>query len=109
MVWSAGLYQGKLDMSEKIKLQDVITRIQKMEQYFDEVSSAFSSEPEIIYNDVRIQQMVQALADYIDNGQLLQDYECDERGELPADLKRGVLSQDGLYNLLYELWSRDLL
>ena len=28
------------------------------------------------------------------------DYEADERGELPPDLKRGVLSQDALYNLL---------
>ena len=25
---------------------------------------------------------------------------CDERGDLPPDLKRGVLSQDALYDLL---------
>ncbi|MBQ2991766.1 MAG: DUF4298 domain-containing protein, partial [Clostridia bacterium] len=31
------------------------------------------------------------------------DYAADERGEWPADLKRGVLSQDGLYNLLTEI------
>lgn len=29
-----------------------------------------------------------------------EDYEADERGELPPDMKRGVLSQDALYNLL---------
>ncbi|MBQ1405132.1 MAG: DUF4298 domain-containing protein [Clostridia bacterium] len=29
-------------------------------------------------------------------------YEADERGELPPDLKRGVLSQDALYELLEE-------
>ena len=28
------------------------------------------------------------------------DYEADEAGLLPADLKRGVLSEDGLYDLL---------
>ena len=28
------------------------------------------------------------------------DYEADERGEIPPRVKRGVLSQDGLYDLL---------
>lgn len=40
------------------------------------------------------------LAAYMDSGEWLQDYEADEAGLLPADLKRGVLSQDALYNLL---------
>lgn len=31
-----------------------------------------------------------------------EDYEADERGEFPADLPRGVLSQDALYNALME-------
>ena len=30
------------------------------------------------------------------------DYEADEAGQIPSDLKRGVLSQDGLYNLLHD-------
>ena len=36
----------------------------------------------------------------MDSGQWLRDYEADERGELPVGLKRGVLSQDALYDLL---------
>ena len=32
----------------------------------------------------------------------MKDYESDEKGELPSDLKRGVLSEDGLYDLLYD-------
>lgn len=40
------------------------------------------------------------LAAYYDGGQWRRDYEADERGLLPARLKRGVLSQDGLWNLL---------
>ena len=35
------------------------------------------------------------------------DFEADERGELPPDLKRGVLSQDGLNDLLEEKHDRD--
>lgn len=44
-----------------------------------------------------------ALREYMDSGLWLQDYEADERGELPSGLKRGVLSEDGLYDLLTEI------
>ena len=47
--------------------------------------------------------MWKELIDYYENGQWLTDYECDERGELPKDLKRGVLAEDTLYNLLTEI------
>lgn len=33
---------------------------------------------------------------------LLKDFEADENGRLPEGLKRGVLSEDGLWNLLEE-------
>ena len=45
-------------------------------------------------------QIPRELREYYENGQWLLDYEADERGELPATLKRGVLSQDGLWDLL---------
>ena len=53
----------------------------------------------------RITKMVEhynALKEYMESGLWLSDYEADERGELPPELKRGVLSQDGLYDLLGE-------
>ncbi len=40
------------------------------------------------------------LAAYMDSGDWLKDYEADEQGRIPRDIKRGVLSQDGLYNLV---------
>lgn len=61
--------------------------------------------PDAAVEDDAIQKKVQRLEEYCTSGQWRQDYECDERGELPADLKRGVLSQDGLYNLLCDIWS----
>ena len=32
----------------------------------------------------------------------MKDYEDDEAGRLPEGLARGVLSEDAVYNLLYE-------
>lgn len=37
-----------------------------------------------------------------ESGEWREDYEADERGELPPNMKRGVLSQDALYDLLGE-------
>ena len=68
---------------------DIIERITHMEALFDR-----ALETRIIPAELR---------DYYSGGQWLRDYEADERGELPADLKRGVLSQDGLWNFLEEL------
>lgn len=81
---------------------EVIARIQQMEQYMDELSKAVKNSPASIKEDAEFRRKVEILAEYMDSGQWLKDYEADERGELPADLKRGVLSQDGLYNLLEE-------
>ena len=41
--------------------------------------------------------LLKELLDYYEGGQWLLDYQADERGELPPELKRGVLSQDGVW------------
>lgn len=84
-------------------LEDKIARIQKMEQYFDEILEARMINPNIIKDDENIREKFQELLTYYGNGQWMHDYECDEQGELPSDLKRGILSEDGLYNLLTEV------
>ena len=87
------------------KMQQRILRIQEMERYYDEVLRAVNACPNAAVEDDAIRKKVQMLEEYCTGGQWLQDYACDERGELPADLKRGVLSQDGLYNLLCDIWN----
>ena len=43
------------------------------------------------------------LNDYLDSGEWQSDFEADERGKIPKDYPRGVLSEDGLYNVLHRL------
>lgn len=50
-----------------------------------------------------VSKQIAALRAYMDSGQWLRDYESDERGEIPKDMPRGVLSQDALYDLLREI------
>ena len=81
----------------------LISRVCRMENYFDLVKNALENDKTILYNDFEIKEMIQILNLYQKSGQWLKDFECDEREELPLELKRGVLSEDGLYNLLMEV------
>lgn len=40
------------------------------------------------------------LEEYYQGGDWMEDYEADERGELPDDLIRGVLSEDAVYDYI---------
>lgn len=80
-------------------LTQCITRIQRMEQLYDTVSAVVSEGQSLI----ELQDAINALSAYYQNGDWLHDYELDEQHLLPPNLKRGVLSQDGLYNLLCDL------
>lgn len=82
--------------------ESIIDRIKRMELYFDTIRNALRSGKDISENP-EISTMLDALTSYYESKQWLADYEADERGEIPHDLKRGVLSEDGIYNLLSEL------
>ena len=90
-------------------LEKTIERVKKMEAYFESVSAFQKASFQNEKLDANLEKAIQELTAYLESGQWLADYECDERGELPRDLKRGVLSQDGLYNLLDELQIKKLL
>jgi len=84
-------------------LHQTIERIQQMELYFDTLQHAVNISADAIKQDKTLDSMLQALLQYYEHGQWLADYTLDEAGLLPAALKRGVLSQDGLYNLLAQI------
>lgn len=79
-----------------------IDRITLMEDRFDEVTRVLAALEEAFdeYEDFRSE--LDALKDYMDSGEWKEDYEADEAGQIPSDLKRGVLSEDALYDLLHD-------
>ena len=80
-------------------MKEIIERIVRMEGYFD----AILADPGAVRTDPSVARMYAELIDYYENGLWLADFQRDERGELPAGLKRGVLSEDGVYNLITEI------
>lgn len=83
-------------------IQSAVLRIRRMEQLFDAVTAAVQHTPEQLQTQA-MQDAVRTLTDYVESGEWLRDYDLDERRLLPPTLKRGVLSQDGLYDLLCTL------
>ena len=77
-----------------------IERIKHMEQILDDASASIRTLSDAFYSYLQVLPGLSELADYYNNGQWLNDYQDDEAGRIPANLKRGVLSQDAVYNLL---------
>ena len=82
----------------KDELSRAIERIRRMEECFDALRRALQTERPVIPAEP-----LRELTEYYDGGQWLRDYELDERGLLPEGLRRGVLSEDGVYDLLDEI------
>ena len=76
-----------------------ILRLQQMQARYDALCAAVESGKW----DHAARNAAQVLEAYYTGGQWLADYERDERGGWPAQMKRGVLSQDGLYDLLAQI------
>ena len=90
-------------MKNKSEIEKTINRITEMESIFDQVQSALQNILRMEDTNDLLKENIYTLTTYYESGQWLKDYEADERGELPSDLKRGVLSQDGIYDLLCEI------
>ena len=71
------------------KNDTLIARVTLMEERYNRVSQSMAEPGDL-----------EALREYMDSGQWKEDFEADEAGMIPPEVPRGVLSEDGLYNLL---------
>ena len=77
-----------------------IERIQHYETLLDRIAPVLENLEEALDAFEGIQEEVKELAAYYEDDDWREDFEADEAGKLPADLKRGVLSEDGIYDVL---------
>ena len=73
-----------------------LRRIRKYETLMDKAQARLNAGQ---YDDT-LSQIISQLEAYYTSEVWKRDYADDEAGKLPKRLKRGVLSQDGLYDLL---------
>ena len=75
-----------------------IERIKWMEQRFNKVLATIKDGSAVSLRTIK--EDVAELSKYYGSELWKQDFAADEAGNLPSDLKRGVLSEDGIWNLL---------
>lgn len=80
----------------------LLTRVARMEETLNEARGAVDALRAALDRYGAVLPRLRALADYYESPLWLADLDADRQGLLPADLPRGVLSQDAVYDLLEE-------
>ena len=80
-----------------------IDRIRQMEECLDASAAAVEKLGAALKEYEAVQKQYKKLSDYYGSPRWMKDFEDDEAGKLPQDLKRGVLSEDAVYDLLAEI------
>ena len=77
-----------------------IERIKQTELRLERAAAAVMTLSAALDRYEEVQGDISALNEYYGSDEWKQDYADDEAGQLPPDLKRGVLSEDGIWNVL---------
>lgn len=79
---------------------DQITRINCMERILDDACAAADSLRSALNRFEELRPQIDQLEAYYTGPLWRQDFSDDEAGKIPAHIKRGVLSEDAVYDLL---------
>lgn len=80
-----------------------MARIRQMERRLNRTTAAVKRLSAALDKWEAVQADIAALNEYYGSEVWKQDLAADEANHLPADLKRGVLSEDGIWNLLTDV------
>ena len=80
--------------------KEQIARIRLMERRLNQALAAVKRLDSALEKYEAAQEAIAALSEYYGSDLWKQDFADDEAGLLPENLKRGVLSEDGIWNLL---------
>lgn len=79
---------------------DLVERVKEMEDASNRVETMVKLVNQGLDRYTQLQKDIDLLRHYLASKQWMEDFEADEAGKLPKDMPRGVLSEDGLFNLL---------
>ena len=89
-----------ITFADKLLCMEQIERIKTMEQHLDRASQAVIRLSAALDDYAEAQASIRELRAYFGSDDWKQDFADDEQALLPKDLKRGVLSEDGIWNVL---------
>lgn len=77
-----------------------IERIAYMENILNEAGAAAAALSEALDRWAAVRERLAELEAYYSGGEWMRDFDDDSAGKIPKDLRRGVLSEDAVYDLL---------
>ena len=95
-----GMAKDRENHAPKTGIQHDIERITDMEQCFNRVDEALRALEIAMDTIISLEDDILELDAYYTGDEWKADFRSDELGLLPQDLKRGVLSEDAIWNLL---------
>ena len=95
-----GICEFCIIFADKILCMEQIERIKTMEQHLDRASQAVIRLSAALDDYAEAQEALHQLNTYYGSDEWKQDFAADEAGELPPSLRRGVLSEDAIWNVL---------
>lgn len=81
-------------------MDEQLRRIRKMERHLVRAASALKRLSSALDKYDETKEDIAVLSAYYASNDWKQDFADDEAGRLPKNLKRGVLSEDGIWSLL---------
>ena len=95
-----GMAKDRENHAPKTGIQHDIERITDMEQRFNRVDEALRALEIAMDTIISLEDDILELDAYYSGDEWKADFRSDELGLLPQDLKRGVLSEDAIWDLL---------
>lgn len=89
------------------KTNEQMARIRLMERHLSKATRAAKRLEAALDGWLAVQEVIAALQEYYGSDTWRRDLADDEAGHLPEKLKRGVLSEDGIWNLLADVRQLD--
>ena len=84
-------------------IRQSMERIKNMESVFDFLQRMVAEKSFSVCREDWFKIHLDNLLNYYQNGRWMADYQLDEQGLIPKNIKRGILSQDGFYDFLVDI------
>lgn len=93
------------EQDELVRVEDgvydeALQNLMLMEKFYEEEEAAEENLRKAFESYLAAAPGARVLAEYMESGRWMADHDADSRGEFPKELKRGVLSEDAIYDLL---------
>lgn len=88
------------------KFSSPLERVIYMEEAYERIKEALAAED---HPEERLREDLRELQAYYEGPDWLADFDAESDGVFPQELKRGILAEDTIYDLLTEVYDRGIL